>query len=126
MNNEEIKVLIKSPNTELQEVCITNNYHSIREIIGGNIDYMRFKSLLDKNIDVIVNDEFLIDGSEISLAYGKRNNIEGIIKGEVMFVANNDDETDGLNKDQIDFIKNLFDKYFTFDRQGNIVPVIEI
>jgi len=126
MNNEKIKVLIKSPNAELKEVYITNNYRSVRAIIGGNIEYMRFESFLDNKIDVIVNDEFLINGSELNFAYGSNSNVDGIIAGEVMFVANNLGERDGLNKDQIDYIKNRFGKYFTFDVQGNIVPVIEI
>ena len=125
MENEKIKVLIKAPNKVLEEVCIDNTYYSFRDIVGGNIEYMPFKNLYEKGIEVIVNDEFLINGSDISFAYGNSTFINGIVAGNAIFVSSKGDETHSLNEEQINFIKNLFANYFAYDRQGRLIPVME-
>lgn len=125
MNNEKIKVLVKKPYQHLEEVCIDNQYKSIREIIGGNIDYMHLQIFNEKNIELVVNDEFLIDGSAINFAYGNSSVINGIVNGNVIFVATKDEDNISLNDEQIKFIKDIFQGCFAFDRNGNVIPVLE-
>ncbi len=66
-------------------VEIKNDLHSKQKFVGGRIDVIR----LTEEIDLIVNDEYLLNGSEPRLFIFADGEIHNIVMGDC-FVCRND------------------------------------
>ena len=73
MNKEKIKVILKKPNEKAYIQEIENTYETISSFCEGLIDITSLPYMDD--IDVIVNDEFLINNMEPNIIIPEWNSI---------------------------------------------------
>lgn len=113
MQNEHVMVIAypseESEKAELLEV--KDDFREFQKIVGGtfSIPFISEK-LLEKKIDIYVNDEGKIEGLEPSILIIKDNEILDYIVGKCVFTSTDSEgNTVSLNKDQVLYLqKNVF------------------
>ena len=94
-----IKVLIVEPRKEPYEKMIENSLESFQKIVDGIIDI----TVLEDDIDVILNDEGKLLGLELNRSIGY-----DIIAGTFIVTGQRNGETISLTNEQIGKYKNIF------------------
>lgn len=105
---KKIKVLIKEPDKEPYVKEIEDTLEAKQEIVGGLIELVRIPCL--KNVDLYVNEEFLIEQLPGNFWVGE---YENCMCGNCLFIGYDDkeDEYVDLTDKQINKIKKYVDTY---------------
>lgn len=108
-------------------VEINNDLEEMQKIVGGYLENVALKKLMDEGILLFVNEEGKFDSeNKVNILLSYRGQIQDEIVGNVIFTGIKDGDISSLTQEQVRFIKNnLFAKEFAVldDRAINIIKI---